>query len=137
MSRTYSLLLLVIGATLAAGCNSEEVTGGHGTPVDAQFVVGGAAATAELTLAAGQTVRVEIEYLDADGAHIHDLEAGHFASLTFSPAGLATVAAVSGEPFMFDVTAQATAGTGTVTVGYGHDAAADEDSFGPFTVTVQ
>jgi hypothetical protein len=134
MSRRFAILLLAVSA--GSACNSEEVTGGHGTPVDAQFVVGGAAATPGLTLAAGQTVRVEIELLDADGEHIHDLEDGHFASLSFSPSGLATVAAVTGEPFMFDVTAQATAGTGTVAVGYGHDVAADEDSFGPFTVTV-
>jgi hypothetical protein len=136
MPRGVSLLLLLAVAAGVA-CESEEVTGGHATPVDAQFVVGGAAPTASLTLAAGQTVRVEVEYLDADGEHIHGLEDGHFASLTFSPAGLATVAAVSGEPFTFDITAQAAAGAGTVTVGYGHDAAADEDAFGPFTVTVQ
>jgi hypothetical protein len=72
-----------------------------------------------------------------DGDHIHDLEDGHFSSLTFSPAGLATIAAVAGEPFMVDVTPQAAPGAGNVTVGYGHDAAADEDSFGPFAVTVQ
>ena len=93
MSRRFAILLLAVSA--GSACNSEEVTGGHGTPVDAQFVVGGAAATPGLTLAAGQTVRVEIELLDADGEHIHDLEDGHFASLSFSPSGLATVAAVT------------------------------------------
>jgi hypothetical protein len=135
LSRMSLLLLSAVAA--GAACESDEVTGGHGTPVGAQFVVGSAAATAGITIAAGQTVRVEVELLDADGEHIHGLEDGHFTSLTFSPAALATVAAVTGEPFMFDVTAQATAGSGTVMVGYGHDAAADEDAFGPYAVTVQ
>ena len=38
--------------------------------------------------------------------------------------------------YAFDVTAQAGAGTGTVLVGWGHEAAADDLSFGPFPVTV-
>jgi hypothetical protein len=130
-------LLLLFAVAAGTACESDEMTGGHGTPVGAQFVVGGAAATPGITIAAGQTVRVEVEFVDADGDHIHGLEDGHFTSLTFSPAALATVAAVAGEPFMFDVTAQGTAGTGSVMVGYGHDAAADEDAFGPYTVTVQ
>jgi len=44
---------------------------------------------------------------------------------------------VTDHRFQWDVTAQGAAGTGTVMVGFGHDDLADEDSFGPFPVTVQ
>lgn len=48
----------------------------------------------------------------------------------------ATVASVSGQRFFCDVTAQNTAGTGQVRLDFGHDAAADEASFGPFSVSI-
>lgn len=131
--------LLVAAAVVLAGCSSDE-TGpeeGH-TPVDvALFVVGGAELTPDVTLAAGQTVRIEARFLNDEGEVIDGIEGSHFASLAFSPEALATVAEVAGRTFAFDVTAQATAGTGGLTVGYGHDEEADELSFGPFAVTVQ
>jgi hypothetical protein len=46
------------------------------------------------------------------------------------------VAEVPDQVFFRDVTG-GTAGTGSVSVGYGHSPAADEDSFGPIAVTVQ
>ena len=116
-------------------CGAEEATGGH-TPVDVALFVAGAEVTS-LTLAAGQTTTVEVRFLDHDGEVIEGIEDGHFAALTFAPATLATTAYATGRHFVLEVTAQATAGTGTVSVGYGHEEDADELSFGPFDVTVQ
>lgn len=46
------------------------------------------------------------------------------------------MASVPGHNFQKFVTGQDVPGNGTVMVGYGHDEAADELSFGPFDVTV-
>ena len=67
---------------------------------------------------------------------ITGIDADHHAGLSFTPATLANVARVADHNFQKDVTGQATVGTGTVLVGYGHDEAADELSFGPFPVSV-
>ena len=66
-----------------------------------------------------------------------DIESDHYASLTFAPGTPGTVRAVAGKRFTLDVTTQNAAGTGSVTVGFGHDVQADEASFGPFAVTVR
>ncbi len=58
------------------------------------------------------------------------------APLTFTPADLATTAEVADHHFQKDITAGAEPGTGTYMVGYGHDEAADELTFGPFDVMV-
>jgi hypothetical protein len=57
--------------------------------------------------------------------------------LNFTPASLATTADVADDNLQKDVTFQGMPGTGTLMVGYGHDPAADELSFGPFNVTVE
>ena len=134
--RRLSAASLVFGALAFAACGDEVGEAGH-TPHDAQLLVGSAVVTPNVTLQAGQTVRVEVRFLADDGDVIPDLDTEHFAALTFAPASLATVATVAGQRFFFDVTAQAGAGVGTLHVGYGHDAAADGLSFGPFNVTVQ
>ena len=95
----------------------------------------GADVSAGLILVSGEPVRVEVRFLH-DGAEITGIEEDHHASLTFTPATLATVAAVDGQNFQKDVTGQAQPETGTVMVGYGHDEAADELSFGPIPVSV-
>ena len=86
-------------------------------------------------LARGQTVRIEVRFYHDDGDLLTGIE-DHFAGLSFAPSALATVVRVAGTNYSFDVTAQNAAGSGTASVGYGHDAAADELSFGPFQVTV-
>ena len=80
-------------------------------------------------------VRVEVRFIH-DGEVITGIEGEHHAGLTFTPGTLATVASVTDHNFQKDVTGQATPGAGSVSVGYGHDEAADELSFGPFDVIV-
>lgn len=67
---------------------------------------------------------------------ITGIEVDHHAGLTFTPTTLAAVASVADLNFQKDVTGRGTAGAGTVTVGCGHDEAADELSLGPIPVSV-
>jgi hypothetical protein len=123
-----------------AGCGGDETSPTeHATPKSAKLVVGATTVTQGGTLTGthGQTTRVEIQFFDSTGAQITGIDTEHFATLTFTPAALAAAADVADHHFQKDVTFQAAAGTGSVMVGYGHDAAADEANFGPFTVTVQ
>ena len=89
------------------------------------------------SLATGVTTRVEVHYYDADGDDISDeLIAEHFTSLTFDPGTFATVSSVTDAKFQRDILVNvAIGGTAALTVGYGHDEAADSKSFGPYTVT--
>ncbi len=132
-----SRLLLVLATAILSACGGDESGPEEGhTPADAMLFVGGVDVTDNLLLPAGGTLRVEVRFLDDEGEVIGGIDEDHHAALTFSPSGLATTASVDGENFQKDVTAQAGIGTGTVTVGYGHEEEADELSFGPFSVTV-
>jgi hypothetical protein len=127
---------LLIAALAVAGCGGDE-TGpveDH-TPANAKLFVGGLDASNNLVLPAGQTVRVEVRFVDSTDQVITGIEDAHHTALTFSPEGLATSESVEGLNFQKDVTGGA-AGTGSVMVGYGHDENADELDFGPFDVIV-
>ena len=138
-SRLLALALVPFIAVAVAGCSDDEApAGSHGTPATVRVfnVADGSELTEPLQLPAGATTRVEVRFYDADGTLLNqDLAAEHHTSLTFAPAEFATAAEVTGEVFQRDVTVAASGGaTATVTVGYGHDVAADERSFGPFDV---
>ena len=138
---TLKLLVATVAfAFTLAACSSDEVSGGHGTPASAKLFL--TASNTELPvpseLPSGTTTRVTVHFFDADGNDISEelIESGHYTSLTFAPASFATAAGVTGQVFQRDVTVYADPGTDAdVVVGYGHDAAADEDSFGPYAVT--
>jgi hypothetical protein len=132
---TTKLSFLLTAALVATACGDEPTSHGH-TPASAKLFAAGQELTPNLVLTGGQTVRIEVRFYHEDGEQITGIETDHFAGLSFAPATLATVTPVTGQHFFFDVTVQNAAGSGTVTVGYGHDAAADELSFGPFQVTV-
>jgi len=142
VARMTAPLLMVapmLGLALALGaCNSDQAAApAHDhTPASAKLFVNDVDETANLALTAGASTRVVVKFYAADGDEITGIEADHFASMIFTPGALATPVEDPAAHFEFDVTAQATAGTGTVVVGWGHDAAADELSFGPFDVTV-
>jgi hypothetical protein len=141
-SRAVARLSVVpaLALALATGaCSSSETGPGPDAhvPTSAKLFVNGVDETANLILPAGATTRVQIKFYLADGSEETTIETTHFSSLTFTPTVLATPAGVADHRFQWDVTAQGAAGTGTVMVGFGHDDLADEDSFGPFPVTVQ
>lgn len=136
-ARLMAVPMLLFSFALGA-CGDDEATApvhSH-TPASAKLFVNDVDVTANLTLAAGGSTRVVVKFYADDGDEITGIEADHFASMTFTPAALATAVADAAAHFEFDVTAQAAPGTGTVVVGWGHDAAADQLSFGPFDVTV-
>ena len=131
------LAALVAWSPFAIGCSSNEAGPDEHVPHSAKlYGPTGAELTPVVALTRGQTLRVAIRFFDEQGTQETDIEADHYALLTFAPGTLATAAPVAGKRFTFDVTTPNAAGTGSVTVGFGHDAAADEASFGPFTVTI-
>lgn len=128
---------ILIAALAAAGCGGDETAPPEDhTPSNAALFVGGLDVSSGLVLPAGQTVRVEVRFLDDAGQVITDIEDTHHTALRFSPEGLATVASVDGQNFQKDVTASTTPGAGSLMVGYGHEEAADELEFGPYDVIV-
>ena len=98
--------------------------------------IDGVDVTDDLVPAAGETVRLEVRFYREEGDQITGIENEHFAALTFTPSTLATTADVDGSHFQKDVTAAGRIAEGTYTIGYGHDEAADEESFGPYGVRV-
>ncbi len=138
MTRTaLPWLSAVIATVLLSACGGDESGPEEGhTPANAALFVEDEEVTDNLLLPAGGTVRVEVRFLDDEGEVITGIDDEHHAALVFSPSDLATTASVDGENFQKDVTAGAELGTGTVTVGYGHDEDADELTFGPFDVNV-
>jgi hypothetical protein len=137
MTRSVSRSTAIFLAVLAlAACGDDETSPEEGhTPDDAALFVNGTDVSDGLVLPAGEVVRVEVRFLH-EGEVITGIEGEHHASLTFTPATMAIVASVTDHNFQKDVTGQAEPVAGTVMVGYGHDEAADELSFGPFDVTV-
>jgi hypothetical protein len=133
----FRLLPALLAALILAACSDDE-TGpeeSH-TPERAAIFVDGIDASDNLLLPAGEPVRVEIRFYNDEDEEITGIDDDHFTSMTFLPEDFATVEDVTGENFQKDVTGGAAVGTGTFTVGYGHDEAADELDFGPFDATV-
>ena len=99
------------------------------------LLVNNVAVTAPYTFTPGQTVRIRIKFFNLTQQDLDPVEGEHFGGLTFNPTSLATVARVTGHNYQFDVTG-GTVGAGTLQVGYGHDAQADDATFDPEAVTV-
>ncbi len=125
-------LLAIMACSDSNGAPSEET---H-TPASAALIVDGTASDDPILLLAGTALPVEIKFFNVQGTEITGIEGDHFAKLTIAPSTLATVADVPGQNFHKTVTASSEVGSGIMTIGYGHDAAADELSFGPYNVTV-
>jgi hypothetical protein len=131
-----SFLAAGAAAGLLAACGGDETTGTEDhTPTTYQVLIDGVAATAPYTFTVGQTSRVQLKFFNAAGDDLDDVEDSHFGGLTFNPTSLVTATRVSDHNYQFDVIGN-TEGSGTVTVSYGHDAAADEHTLPVATVTV-
>lgn len=123
-------------AAVLGGCNEEAAAPHDHTPASAKLFVNDVDVSANLLLDAGAVTRVEVRFYHDDGDEILGTELDHYAALNFTPGALGTPVILVDNHYAFDVTAQAAAGTGTVMVGWGHEVAADDLSFGPFPVTV-
>jgi hypothetical protein len=132
---TWRRLLPFAAAALVA-CNDPEAPAEDHTPTTVRVLIDGVEATQPYTFTQGATVRVQLKFFNAANEDLDEVEGSHFAGLTFDPAGLATAVRVSDHHFQFDVTG-GTPGAGTVSIGYGHDDAADEHSFPDLPVVVQ
>ncbi len=134
---TIRYALTVVFALALAACSDDEAPPEEGHhPHSAALFVAGTDVTDALILPSGETVRVEIKFFDDAGDEITGIEDEHFGVLTFSPTTLAATQDVDGHHFQKDVTGGAEITTGTYTINYGHDEAADEESFGPYPVSV-
>jgi hypothetical protein len=133
------VLLAVCGCavlSVLAGCGADETQPAEDhTPDTYTITVDGNAASAPYTFTEGQTALVQIQFVNKEGESLDDVESEHFAGLHFQPTTLATAVRRADHHFQFDVTG-GTTGTGTLTVGFGHDDAADEVSFPAAAVTV-
>jgi hypothetical protein len=129
-------LCAAVSVALLAGCGGDETqpSDDH-TPASYSISVNGTAVSAPYTFSAGEQVLVRIQFLNAAGENLDDVESSHFAGLTFQPTSLATAVLRADHHFQFDVTGNAE-GSGTLTVRFGHSAAADEKSFPAAAATV-
>ncbi|HEY7028648.1 MAG TPA: hypothetical protein VH438_13615 [Gemmatimonadales bacterium] len=132
---------LALGAVALAGCSSDEtVAADDHDPVSVTLSVDGAPPSGDgkLHLPEGQTVTVRATFLNAGGENLDDVEGEHFSLLTFTPGTIATATPDPNAHYSHEVVVNAAApATGTLMVGFGHDAAADEHSLGPIDVVVE
>lgn len=137
MMRWLAVLTTAAALTLATGCGDEtQAPAEDHTPVSFTVLINDTETAAPFSLSQGQTVRVQLKFVNAAGEDLDEVEATHFAGLTFSPTSLATATRLADHHFQFDVTG-GTPGTGTVQVSYGHDELADEHSFTPVAITTE
>jgi hypothetical protein len=133
---TWLALTACTALALAAACGSDETQAAEDhTPVSYTIFVDGTQAVPPLSVNQDQTVRIRFEFQNAAGDDLDDIATTHFAGFTISPTAIATVTRIAGQNYQFDVTG-AVPGSGTATVSFGHDEAADETSFTAFPFTV-
>ena len=128
------LLLLTAVLTTACGDNEAPPAEDH-VPASYGILVNDVLASPPYTFTSGETVRVRLKFFNEAQEDLDNVEDTHYGDLTFDPTSRATVVRVADRNYQFDVTG-ASAGTGTLQVSYGHDAAADEHTFPEEVVTV-
>ena len=136
LHRPFLCLVPLALFTVVAGCGGDEPqsTPDH-TPVSYNVLINDVPVTAPYTFPSGVTVTVRLKLFNASQDDLDDVEAEHFAGLTFEPASRATAVRLANHHYQFDVTG-GVPGSGTVTVGFGHDQAADERTLPPANITV-
>jgi len=128
--RLPRLALVAAGALLAACGDSNEPAAEDHTAVRFGVAVNGTPFTDTLRLTAGGTDSVRLSFFNQSGENLDVAEDEHFSLLTFTPATGLTATMDATHHFRHGVAVTATAGdTGTVAIGYGHDALADEETF--------
>lgn len=130
----------IIGVIACAGliaCD-EPTADGHSDVAGAAIYRDGVRQPEPLVLTKGADMRLEVRFLNEHGEPIRGLRPDHAASLTFEPSFLATVTDDSDETgFFFDLTVATSGGaSGVLHIGYGHQGATNELTFGPFEVVI-
>jgi len=119
---------LILGGALVAACNSSESTGsGQHKPDRANLVVGSSPMLDDtLRIPFNTNATVRVIFYDGN-TNLDKVEMDHFSSLTFTPSTGFTVTPDPTHHYRHVVNATSAPGTvGTVDIGFGHDAAADE-----------
>ena len=129
---TIVLLAALAPGALSIGCSNSEAPAEDHTPVTFSVTVNN-------ILVADDTVRlntgggvdtVHISFFNVSNENLDPAEAEHYSLLTFTPAANITATMDPNQHFRHGVVTTAVAGTvGTLDIGYGHDAPADEHSF--------
>jgi hypothetical protein len=139
--RTAKVALATLAAalTLVACSSNEQPSEAHPVPASAKLFDPntGLPLPEPYTFVTGVPTRVEVVFYDANGDNIDaDLISAHFTSIVFTPSDFATVSDIPGSRFERDITPTVSEGTtATFMVGYGHDALADENAFGPYAAS--
>jgi hypothetical protein len=122
-------------ALAACGGNEPQALPDH-TPRSYSLMIEGVPVSEPYTFVSGSMVRVRIKFFNAAQEDLDAVEAEHFGGLTFNPTSRASAVRVPDHHYQFDVTG-GVPGSGSVTVGFGHDDMADEVSFpvAPVSVT--
>lgn len=135
--RSFRLALLAGSAVLAACSDSNEPAAEDHVPVRFEVAVNGTLVTDDtLRLTTGGTDSVRLTFYNQSDENLDVAEDEHFSLLTFTPASGLVATMDAAHHFRHGVVVTATAGdTGTVEIGYGHDALADEHTFSlPFKI---
>lgn len=126
---------ILLGLVTACGSDETAAPPDH-TPVTYNLIINEVPGTEPYAIAAGETSHIRIKFFNAAGEDLDEVEAEHFAGLTFNPGALATVERTTGTHYQFDVTTGSTPASGVLVVSFGHDEGADEVSFDPAAVNV-
>lgn len=135
--RMPRLTLLAAGALLAACSDSNEPAAEDHSPVRFEVAVNGALVTDDtLRLTTGGTDSVRLTFYNQSDENLDVAEDEHFSLLTFTPSSGLAATMDPTHHFRHGVAVTPTIGdTGTVEIGYGHDALADENTFSlPFKI---
>ena len=129
MHRRTTFLLTLLAAPMA--CSNSEAPAEDHVAVRIEVAVNSAVVTDDtLRLTNGQIDTVRITFYNKSDENLDVAEDEHYSLLTFTPAANITATMDPNHHFRHGVVTTAVAGTvGTLDIGYGHDALADEETF--------
>jgi hypothetical protein len=129
-------LVPLVLITILTSCGGDEPQGtpDH-TPVTYSVLINDVPVTAPYTFPSGVTVTVRLKLFNVAQDDLDDVEAEHFAGLSFSPPPRATAVRLTDHHYQFEVTG-GVPGSGTMMIGFGHEETADEHTLPPANITV-
>jgi hypothetical protein len=135
---TFPLAALAASVALSLACSDSEAPAEDHTPVAFLVLVNNVEVVGDtVPLTANGTDSIRIKFVNAEDDTLDDVEAEHYSLLTFNPSAGIAATVDPNHHFRHEVVTTAAAGTaGDLTIGYGHDALADENQF-PVAFKVQ
>lgn len=131
-----ALPLTVAGGLLSACGSDEKAAPPDHTPTTYSLIINSVPQEAPYSIQTSHQVVVQIKFFNAEGEDLDAVEAEHFGGLSLNPTSLGTVTRVTDHHYQFNVITSATPGSGTLTVSFGHDEAADEVTFDPTPISI-